>query len=105
MLSLRSKARNQKEIRMKFELRRVRTTKVNGEQNSIIGKAKCVLLLGDKPNYKKLTFEASHTITAAELRGGMSPDSAEVFALKALVQLASSACRNYEAEQAAEPSA
>lgn len=90
---------------MKFELRRVRTTKVNGEQNSIIGKAKGILLLGDKPDYKRIEIAASHTITAAELRGGVSPESAEVSALKNLVQLASKECRLYEAEQAAKPSA
>ena len=90
---------------MKFELRRIRTTKTNGEHNSIIGNAKCTLLLGSKPNYTKVELESSHTLTAIDLRSGTSPDSAEVLALKSLVQLAASECRKYEAEQASNTSA
>lgn len=86
---------------MKFELRRVRTTHKSGEQNSIVGRAKAILLLGEKPNYTRIELETSSTASAAELRGGVSASSTEVSALKKLMELAAEKHRSYEAEQAA----
>ena len=85
---------------MKFELRRVRTAHKSGEKNSIVGRAKAILLLGEKPNYTRIELETSSTANAAELRGGVSASSTEVSALKKLMELAAEKHRSYEAEQA-----
>lgn len=85
---------------MKFELRRVRTAHKSGEKNSIVGRAKAILLLGEKPNYTRIELETSSTASAAELRGGVSASSTEVSALKKLMERAAEEHRNFEESKA-----
>jgi len=88
---------------MKFGLSRVRTGKKAGEQNSTIFVAKANVVLGEKPNQKRVAIESSITIDQAAKRAskGDPLPGAEVGALKKLMELAAEECRKYDAEVAA----
>lgn len=88
---------------MKFGLSKVRTSKKAGEQNSTIILAKTTVVLGEKPDQKRVAIESSITIDLATKRASKSDPvpGAEVGALRKLMELAVDECRKYEAEIAA----